>query len=125
MKQGLTQRLVWVEERGVRHEPEYHCHCCALDPLLGTDPNLETCHQNIIDCLGLLLLFGHVQLFCDAIDYSPPGSSVHGISQARILEWVAIFFPTQGSNSNLLHCRQILFTTEPPVKPPSWTGGHH
>ena len=26
------------------------------------------------------------------MDYSPPGSSVHGISQARILEWVAISF---------------------------------
>ena len=25
---------------------------------------------------------------CDPIDYSPPGSSVHGILQARILEWV-------------------------------------
>ena len=24
------------------------------------------------------------------MDYSPQGSSVHGISQARILEWVAI-----------------------------------
>ena len=27
---------------------------------------------------------------CDLMDYSPPGSSIHGISQARILEWVAI-----------------------------------
>ena len=27
---------------------------------------------------------------CDPIDWSPPGSSVHGIFQARILEWVAI-----------------------------------
>ena len=26
---------------------------------------------------------------CDPVDYSPPGSSVHGILQARILEWVA------------------------------------
>ena len=26
----------------------------------------------------------------DPTDYSPPGSSVHGILQARILEWVAI-----------------------------------
>ena len=26
--------------------------------------------------------------FCDPIDYSPPGSSIHGILQARILEWV-------------------------------------
>ena len=29
---------------------------------------------------------------CDPMDYSPPGSSVHGISQARILEWAAIPF---------------------------------
>ena len=28
---------------------------------------------------------------CDHMDYSLPGSSVHGIFQARILEWVAIF----------------------------------
>ena len=27
---------------------------------------------------------------CDPLDYSPPGLSVHGIFQARILEWVAI-----------------------------------
>ena len=40
--------------------------------------------------------------------YSPPGSSVHGILQAGILEWIAIsssrrIFPTQGSNLHLLH----------------------
>ena len=29
---------------------------------------------------------------CDPMDCSPPGSSVHGILQARILEWVALFF---------------------------------
>ena len=27
---------------------------------------------------------------CDPVDYCPPGSSVHGILQARILEWVAM-----------------------------------
>ena len=26
---------------------------------------------------------------CDPMDCSPPGSSVHGISQARVLQWVA------------------------------------
>ena len=31
------------------------------------------------------------------MDYSPPGSSVHGIFQARILEWIAI--PSGGSES--------------------------
>ena len=34
---------------------------------------------------------------CDPVDYSPPGSSVHGVSQARILEWVAIS-SSKGSN---------------------------
>ena len=30
--------------------------------------------------------------FCDPVDCNPPDSSIHRISQARILEWVAIFF---------------------------------
>ena len=34
---------------------------------------------------------------CDSVDCSPPGSSVHGIVQARILEWVAISF-SRGSS---------------------------
>ena len=46
---------------------------------------------------------------CDPIDYT-----VHGILQARILEWAAFpfsrqIFPTQGSNPGLPHCRQILY----------------
>ena len=66
---------------------------------------------------------------CDSMDYSLPGSSVHGIFQARILGWVAIsfsrgssqpkntgvgchflqgIFPTQGLNPGLLHCGQTL-----------------
>ena len=35
---------------------------------------------------------------CDPMDYSPPGSSVHGILQARTLEWIAISF-SRGSSS--------------------------
>ena len=34
---------------------------------------------------------------CDPMDYSPPGSSVHGILQARILECVAIPFSKESS----------------------------
>ena len=34
---------------------------------------------------------------CDPIDCSPPGSSVHGILQARILEWIAMPF-SRGSS---------------------------
>ena len=52
---------------------------------------------------------------CDPMDCTTLDSSVHGILQARILEWVAShsllqgIFPTQGLNLNLLHCRQILY----------------
>ena len=41
---------------------------------------------------------------CDLMDCSPPSSSVHGILQARILEWVAISFSLlsgKGSLNNL------------------------
>ena len=53
---------------------------------------------------------------CHPMDYSPSGSSVHGISlsMARILEWVVIsfsrgIFPIQGPNQWLLHCKWILY----------------
>ena len=32
---------------------------------------------------------------CDSMDSSPPGSSVHSILQARILEWAAISFSNE------------------------------
>ena len=50
---------------------------------------------------------------CDSMDCSLPGSSVHGILQARVgvgchflLQGI---FPTQGLNPCLLHCRQIFY----------------
>ena len=51
---------------------------------------------------------------CDPMDCSPPGSSVHRIPQARILEWGATaflqgIFPTQGSNPGLPPCRWLLY----------------
>ena len=48
----------------------------------------------------MFLLFqslSRVQLFYDPMDCSPPGSSVHEISQARILEWVAMSFFRESS----------------------------
>ena len=46
----------------------------------------------IIFMIGCCLVTESYQTLCDSIDCSPPGSSVHGISQARILVWVAIPF---------------------------------
>ena len=65
------------------------------------------------DCLKVLA----AQLcltFCDPMDCSPPGSSVHGILLARILEWVAISFSRVSSRpwdrTRLSHIAGRLFT---------------
>ena len=60
---------------------------------------------------------------CDPMDCSPPGSPVHEILQARILEWVAISY-SRGSSwprdrahiSCVSHITGRLFTTESPGK---------
>ena len=55
------------------------------------------------------------------MNYSPPGSSVHGISQARILEWIAISFSRGSSPPRDQICVSCLaggfFTVELPGKP--------
>ena len=60
-------------------------------------------------------------ILCDLMDCDPPGSSIPGVHQARILAWVA--FPSPGDlpypgikpMSSALAGR--FFTTEPPGKP--------
>ena len=48
---------------------------------------------------------------CDTVDSSPPGYSVHGILQARILEWVANSFSKQNNPSHLHFLHSIKFQT--------------
>ena len=49
---------------------------------------------------------------CDPMDCSLPGSSVHGIFQARVLEWVAIAFSGHGADWSLIqHCLATSCTT--------------
>ena len=53
-----------------------------MDEMANEDPEVESlcvCAQSL-SCVRL----------CHPMDCSPPGSSVHEILQARILEWVAI-----------------------------------
>ena len=49
--------------------------------------------------------------FSDPMDWSPPGSSVHGIFQARVLEWVAIAFSMINLDS-ILKSRDITLPTK-------------
>ena len=60
---------------------------------------------------------------------SPPGSSVHGIFKARILEWVAISFPGDHPNPGMelmsLALAGRFFTTEPSGKARYSTKPYH
>ena len=51
-----------------------------------THTHTEMCVYVVIRCL----FAKSCSAFHDPVDYSPPGSSVHGILQARVLEWVII-----------------------------------
>ena len=68
---------------------------------------------------------------CDPMNCSPPGSSVHGIFQARILEWVAPSFPRGSSwprDWTCVFCTAGRFftiwaTMESPIKSQGWWKG--
>ena len=87
-----------------RETPGSHwgCHCWLLNSLpLRTMRLLETGGggSSVLQLSSHSLLFGCsvVSDSCNPLDCSPPGSSVHGISQARTLGWVAISF-SRGSS---------------------------
>ena len=78
---------------------------------------LRSLSENFFKIYFLLKLSEVAQSYptlCDPMDYSLSDSSVHGIFQARVLEWITIsfsrgFFPTQEQNPGLPHCRQMLY----------------
>ena len=82
-----TSGCQWCVCWGARFDPR-ECLIMTGD-LLG-------CHRWVgdagISCVEARCLAAHVQCptLCNPTDCSPPGSSVHGISQVRILEWVVM-----------------------------------
>ena len=73
-------------------------------------------------CVMLCLVAQLCPTLCDPMDCSPPGSSVHGILQSRILEWVAM--PSSRGSSQPRDWTQVsciagkFFTTEPAREAP-------
>ena len=68
---------------------------------IGTKPGFPTvvpicCRENRMHSVAVWLLSSD-QFFSDPVDYSLTHSSDHGISQARILEWVDISFSRRSS----------------------------
>ena len=95
--------------------------------------------QTDLECLLLhscnkILLYSHgcsvaqsCLTLCNPMGCSPPVHSVHGISQARILEWVAISFSRRSSqprDRTRVSCiigRCFILPSEPPGKPSLYT----
>ena len=86
-----------------------------------------------LSTLCIVLVTQLCPTLCDPKDCSPPGSSVHGIFQARILEWVAISFSTEWfyitdiysptvleAGSLKSRCQQATLPTKALGKYPSW-----
>ena len=83
-------------------------------------------------CVCLCLVTKSCPALCDPMDCSPPGSSVHGISRAKILEWVAMTFSRDsGIKSGSPALQADSLPAELPGKPPDvlllisiqWCGG--
>ena len=60
-------------------------------------PSVSQCTLQCIKVKAKVSVSQSCPTLCDPIDYSLPGSSVHGIFQARILEWVAMPFSSESS----------------------------
>ena len=73
------------------------------------------------DNYAKMLITQSCSILCDSMDCSPPGSAVHGILQARILEWIAMPFsrePTPGNQPREPSALQAdSLPSEPPGKP--------
>ena len=72
---------------------------------------------------GLVQVAQSCATLCDPMDCSLPGSSVQGILQARILEWVAISFSRGSSRPRFPTLQADTLLSEPPGKPRDAVGG--
>ena len=99
-------------------------HKCEISP--DWEPVLKSAKSWVYAAAAAKSLQSYPTLY-DPMDCSPPGFSVHGILQARVLEWGAIafsennigYFPhKQGSNISILHKKnteshELLYSDRP------------
>ena len=83
------------------HTPLFASHLHAFPACLSVQPSLRpSATQAPPGRMKCYVLVTELRLtLCDLMDCSPPGSSVHGIPQARILDWVAM--PSSRGSSQL------------------------
>ena len=84
---GKPQKVCWIAELFFRETGLPSSCCLSLAISFPSRKKSESETEVAQSCLTL----------CDPVDCSPPGSSIHGIHQARILEWVAVSFSRRSS----------------------------
>ena len=83
------QHMQKIEFLFIYHIPYQKVHPnCIINQI----KNLKLHSIMVLHVAIVLQLLSCIQHFCTLMDFSPPGSSIHGISQARIPDWVAISF---------------------------------
>ena len=86
-------RNSWVRRHSVQGGREHRCVRARIPPLSWTCNRWQE-RASRQDLSGkqtfLLSHFSRCPTLCDPRDCSPPGSSVRGVLQARILQWVAM-----------------------------------
>ena len=95
---SLAWRIPWTEQPGGLQSRRLQRvrYNLATKPPTSTNSKVADLVQQ--KCCCCCLVTQSCSTLCDAMDCSPPGSSVYGISQARILKWVA--FPSPGDFHN-------------------------
>ena len=102
------------------HIASMFCHCEVQRWLPET---VHSCQQPLLRCSEdyLWKVKCLSPTLCDPMDCSLPGSSIHGIFQARMLEWVAISLSRRSSQprdwTQVSYITGRFFTSEPPGKP--------
>ena len=99
---STTQQIWMVRAQGVYRKTQLKCQLLGEDFLdhpnfqenqgiLYSPPSYKTLRRARL-IMRLCMLSQLCPTFCNPMDCSPPSSSVHGILQARILDWVAMPF---------------------------------
>ena len=99
----LAKWKVWFHFFEIRRRHKWphtvRFHLCDMGRI---DKSIETEHRLVVAVC--VLVAQSRPTLCNRMDCSPPGSSVYGILQARILEWVAVPF-SRGSSQPRNHTR--------------------
>ena len=113
-----------MEQLTPRTHTHSHTHIGARTFIVCSNISLPFQAMNWVCVCVCVLVTQSYPTFCDLMDCSPLGSSVHGTSQARLLEWVAVsFFRGTSRSRDQTHVSTLpadSLLSEPLGKPINW-----